>query len=163
MAVTFQVIGFKKSGKTAVVEAATQALADKGLTVAVLKHNSHDASMDVPGTDTDRFSHAGAATTVLVSENGVFTHQQNVQPTAADLIAQLPTNPDVVLVEGFKEADYPKLAMLRAGDNATDFAGDTNVALFGSLTVHIQAQLTSLEAITEWLVDRITKEVSQHA
>lgn len=151
MALTFQIIGYKKSGKTLITTALVRQLSAQQLRVGVLKHDAHTSSMDVPGTDTARFSDAGAQAVLLQSANGTFYHQTTPQmPPVSALIAQLPATTDVILLEGFKQADYPKLVLLRPEDHATDFAAYPNIQVFASLTAHPDATLIGAPAICDW-------------
>ncbi len=154
MAPTLQIIGFKKSGKTTLIEALVKLLAAKHVTVSVLKHDAHQAAMDVPGTDTSRFSQAGAQTVILASASGIFMHQA---PTPAvsltSLIHQLPSKPQLILAEGFKQADFSKLALLRPADHKADFSDYTKIDQFASLGPHPDANLVGLAAITDWFVN----------
>lgn len=151
MAVTLQIIGYKKSGKTTVTAALTQALHTKGLRVSVIKHDAHDAAMDVAGTDTARFAASGADSVILQSANGLFYHQSQPQDVSAPaLIDWLPDDVDVILIEGFKPAPYPKLVLLRPEDHLADFAKFSNVIQTASLNNYPAATLTGVAAITTW-------------
>mgnify|MGYP001196962894 CR=1 FL=1 len=48
----FAISGVKNSGKTTLICRLLEIFKDKGLKVAVLKHDGHDFVPDVPGTDT---------------------------------------------------------------------------------------------------------------
>ena len=52
--------GFKDSGKTTLIEAVVLLLRERGLSVAVVKHDAHGVQFDRPGKDSDRFFQAGA-------------------------------------------------------------------------------------------------------
>lgn len=158
MAATFQIIGFKKSGKTAITEALTTELVAQGISVTVIKHDAHDAAMDVAGTDTARFSAAGAKQVVLQSANGLFIHLTDPEtPSVEDLVDQLPQTTDVVLIEGYKPGPFPKLALLRDQDHRTDFAHVSDIAQFASLEQHPEAALNGQKAILDWLTSYFTK------
>lgn len=47
--------GVKNSGKTTLIEKLLKEFCADGLRVAVLKHDGHDFTCDIPGTDTYRF------------------------------------------------------------------------------------------------------------
>ncbi|ERJ52004.1 molybdopterin-guanine dinucleotide biosynthesis protein B [Lactiplantibacillus plantarum] len=158
MALTFQIIGYKKSGKTLITTELVRLLTDRHLHVSVLKHDAHASTMDTPGTDTAQFSHAGAQEVILQSANGTFCHQTTVQPVPVSrLIARLPTSTDVILLEGFKHAPYPKIALLRSDDHAIDFQQFTNIQVFASLTCHPDATLVGKTAICNWFVQTYFK------
>ena len=52
--------GIKNSGKTTFLEHLVPVLRARGLRVAVIKHDGHDFTPDVPGTDSYRLREAGA-------------------------------------------------------------------------------------------------------
>lgn len=161
MALTFQIIGYKKSGKTLITTALVRQLSAQQLNVSVLKHDAHASSMDVPGTDTARFSDAGAQAVLLQSANGTFYHQTTPQmPPVTALIAKLPATTDVILLEGFKQADYPKLVLLRPDDHVTDFATCTNIQAFASLTAHPEATLIGAPAICDWFQQHYLTDIT---
>lgn len=56
MAITLQIIGHKKSGKTLITTALIERLSKEGYRVAALKHDAHNAAMDVPTTNATIFS-----------------------------------------------------------------------------------------------------------
>ena len=56
----FAISGVKNSGKTTLICKLLEIFKEKGLKVAVLKHDGHDFEPDVPGTDTYRQIQAGA-------------------------------------------------------------------------------------------------------
>ena len=158
MALTFQIIGYKKSGKTLITTELIKLLTGHQLHVSVLKHDAHTSTMDIAGTDTAVFSQAGAQDVILQSANGTFYHQTTARPvTVTKLIAQLPASTDVILLEGFKQACYPKLVLLRPGDHAVDFQQFTNIQAFASLTSHPDATLVGRQTICHWFLQTYFK------
>ena len=100
------------TGKTAYLEKLIPCLAQLGLTVAVVKHDVHGLALDCSGTDSHRLFHAGAEATAVVCGGEVLLHRR-AELTLEEVLALLPPT-DVVLVEGFKASDYPKIAIYRA-------------------------------------------------
>ena len=64
--------GIKNSGKTTLICRLLENFKEKGLRVAVLKHDGHDFKPDVPGTDTYRQLQAGAYGTVVFFERKIY-------------------------------------------------------------------------------------------
>ncbi|MTV82163.1 cyclic pyranopterin monophosphate synthase MoaC [Lactobacillus sp. CRM56-3] len=157
MAATLQVIGYKKSGKTAVMEALIKALSGR-FRVDAIKHDAHHAAMDVSHTDSDRFAKAGAQSVVLQSEQGLFYHRTSNGPVAAaDIADWLPDQQDILLIEGFKPDPYPKIVMLRPQDHASNFQAFPNTILFASLNPHPDATVTGVSAIVNWVENYLLK------
>ena len=63
----FAISGVKNSGKTTLICRLLEIFKDKGLKVAVLKHDGHDFVPDVPGTDTYCQLQSGAYGTAVFS------------------------------------------------------------------------------------------------
>ena len=117
------VIGFSAysgTGKTTVMENVIRLLTERGVRVGVVKHDRHGADIDRPGKDSYRHAQAGAVEVALASpEKTVW-----MGPGADSLEACLARmeNVDVVLVEGFKHGDIPRIGLCRkaAGKGFTE-------------------------------------------
>lgn len=107
-------IGKKKSGKTTVVLGVLQELRRRGYRVAVIKHDTHGFDIDVPGTDSYRFREMGAEV-VGISSPDKYVWQIAVQkePSLADLVTHIGEPVDLVITEGFKQQDAPKIEVSR--------------------------------------------------
>jgi molybdopterin-guanine dinucleotide biosynthesis protein B len=106
-------VGFSGSGKTTVTVGLIDALRHRGLRVGTIKHDVHGFAMDQPGKDSWRHKQAGAAATVVTSPKQVgmvMDVDHDHQPL--ELIPLLPAV-DIVLVEGFKRSDLPKIEVFR--------------------------------------------------
>lgn len=105
------------TGKTTLLERLLPALAQRGLRVAVIKHAHHSFDIDQSGKDSYRLRGAGASP-ILVASRERFALMMETpdrqEPDLAMLIEQVrPQQPDLVLVEGFKEWPLPKLELHR--------------------------------------------------
>ena len=111
------VCGEKNTGKTTLVCRLIEALRAEGARVAALKHDGHDAILDAPGADTARFTAAGAdaAAVFTATRCALFTANPAGPEALLDALSRLSPPPDVVIIEGMKASDYPKLE-LRRGD-----------------------------------------------
>ena len=104
-------MGWSGSGKTVFLEKLLPALCEKGLRVAVVKHDAHGFSMDSPGKDTHRLAQAGAVCAAISGPNGWAVLSKD-EIELEGLIEKLPPV-DLVIGEGFKYAPYPKLEVHR--------------------------------------------------
>ncbi|MCL1895773.1 MAG: molybdopterin-guanine dinucleotide biosynthesis protein MobB, partial [Clostridiales bacterium] len=89
-----------------------------------IKHHGHgfgDELPDTPGTDTYRFLANGALGTA-VYDDGMFSLVKRQAAQTGDLIALLP-EAVLIIIEGAKGEDYPRIAMLRTGQTPTTEAG----------------------------------------
>ena len=102
------VTGYKKSGKTTLVEQLVRELAKRG-SVGTVKHMpAHDLNPD--GTDTRRHMDAGARAVLGVTHSGTakfipYTDLEN----ALDELAN--SGMDYAVVEGFKDSRLPKIVL----------------------------------------------------
>ncbi len=102
------VVGYKKTGKTALVEQLVKALKEYG-TVGTVKH-LHDHSMHTPGTDTWKHARAGADEVIGVTpfELVKFSNGNNLT-RALDELAD--DGMEFAVVEGWKNSALPKIAL----------------------------------------------------
>ena len=118
---TIPALGFvapSGSGKTTLLRKLVPALRERGLRVGYLKHAHHSFDLDVPGKDSYEVRGAGADQTLLAStERWALQVENGVKGSDPDLHAMLERFDgdalDLVLVEGFKHAAFPKIEILR--------------------------------------------------
>ncbi|EKF1958958.1 molybdopterin-guanine dinucleotide biosynthesis protein B [Listeria monocytogenes] len=111
MATILQIIGFKNSGKTTLLNALIRASRKENYTVSAIKHDAHDFYVDHAGTDSYSFQESGAEAVVIANSRQYAVMEQ----TGIDLktaIQKLPES-DIVLIEGYKEGPFPKIILIR--------------------------------------------------
>lgn len=115
------VIGFAAysgSGKTTLVTRVIPLLRERGLRLAAVKHAHHGFECDQPGKDSYQIRKAGANQT-LVASGGLWalmteTPQGPTDPDLNELLRHLDQDHlDLILVEGFKWAEIPKIEVHR--------------------------------------------------
>jgi molybdopterin-guanine dinucleotide biosynthesis protein B len=89
---------------------------EEGLRVATIKHTHHKFDIDAPGSDTARHRAAGAAETAIVSGSRVALIEEIDQAgePALEAVAGRLRPADIILVEGYKAANIPKIEVRRA-------------------------------------------------
>ena len=109
--------GYRGSGKTTLVTGVVRALAAGGVRVAAVKHAHHSFDVDRPGKDSYELRRAGAVQTLVGSRRRwalVAETEPPREPTLRELVDRLDLRQvDVVLVEGFKHSETPKIAIDR--------------------------------------------------
>ena len=163
--VVVAVSGVKNSGKTTLIEGLIPLLCARGLKVAVIKHDGHDFSPDVPGTDTCRHLNAGACGTAVFSAHKWMACKQGAVDETA-LMALFP-DADLILLEGFKHSAWPKLELVREGNSAESVCEPTTLlAMVSALPLKAAVPVLhpdALEDIAGLLYRYYLERSSRHA
>ena len=112
----YGVIGWKNAGKTTLVERLVAEITARGYSVSTIKHTHHGVDVDRPGKDSHRHREAGAGQVILASSArwALMTELRGApEPPLETLIARLDPV-DLVIVEGYKRDDHPKVEAWRA-------------------------------------------------
>jgi molybdopterin-guanine dinucleotide biosynthesis protein MobB len=109
------IIGRKNTGKTTLTVALSSELARRGHRVMTIKHGHHPADVDRAGTDSWRHFHEGRAERVLISSPDlrVLFERSADDYDPAGLARQYLQGADIVLAEGYKAAELPKVEVFR--------------------------------------------------
>ena len=162
-----QVVGYKNSGKTTLIEGWLSQIAEKQLRAAVIKHHGHGGPLDMPPASVDSMKYlvAGAVCSISCSKDMVQLHVQ-VQPDMNSLIEMAArAHPDVILVEGFKHVDQPKVVIVRLQQEWESLRMLTNIRLVlvhSGVEVHDRnrtiLKITEVDVIERWLIQYIEGE-----
>jgi molybdopterin-guanine dinucleotide biosynthesis protein MobB len=113
----FGIAGFKNAGKTTLVVGLLRELTGRGFRLATVKHAHHEFDIDHPGKDSYRHREAGAEEVIVASARR-WAHIKELvdepEPVLADLLQHI-GDVDLVLVEGYKYGDHPRLEVRLAG------------------------------------------------
>jgi molybdopterin-guanine dinucleotide biosynthesis protein B len=114
------VLGFAAAsgtGKTTLLIELIPILKQEGLRIGLIKHSHHDFEIDQPGKDSFRLRKAGASSVMLVSRyrRAIITEfVPEREPRLDDQLKQLDQSElDLVLVEGFRTEQFPKIELHR--------------------------------------------------
>lgn len=108
------VVGYSGSGKTTLLEKLISELKDRGYAVGTIKHDVHGFEMDRPGKDSWRHKQAGASTTIISSPDQIGMVMDVDYDHSLEEIMPLLSNMDIVLTEGYKKENFPKLEVFRS-------------------------------------------------
>jgi formylmethanofuran dehydrogenase subunit E len=108
------IVGYKKVGKTTLIEKLIPELSDRGYRVGTVKHHHSDipVSVDTAGTDTWRHRQAGALSVALATPTDIATFRDSDNSLSLDQIVSALGKTDIVLVEGFHEEPRAKIEVL---------------------------------------------------
>ncbi|HQR49465.1 MAG TPA: molybdopterin-guanine dinucleotide biosynthesis protein B [Steroidobacteraceae bacterium] len=161
----YGIVGRKNAGKTHLVVRLVTAAVARGLVVSTVKHAHHAFDVDQPGKDSHRHREAGAREVIVSSALRfalVHEHRGGAEPGLAELLARL-SPCDLVLVEGFKASDHPKLEVYRAACGqpplAAEGAAVEAIALDAGSRVETslpRLPLDDTEAVLDFILGRAT-------
>jgi molybdopterin-guanine dinucleotide biosynthesis protein B len=114
------VVGRSGAGRTTLLEKLISELKRRGYRVATVKHHVHPGfEVDQPGKDTWRHAQAGSEQVVIAAPDRVAAiryvdHALTLDEITATIIHDV----DIVLTEGYRGEDKPKIEVLRAARSA---------------------------------------------
>ncbi len=113
------ITGWKDVGKTHYASLIIKSLVKKGYQVGSIKHAHHDFDIDKPGTDSFKHREAGSSQAIISSEKrwAKITENNNENEKSLDELIQEFHNVEIVVVEGFKKENHPKIEILTKGLN----------------------------------------------
>ena len=125
------VVGFKKSGKTVVVESLVRELVRRGHRVGTIKHiREPDFTMDRNGKDTWRHAQAGASIVVSMAPHEVATMVRRAGKLE-DVVRRI-REIDFLVIEGFRELKgIPRIVVVRSGSELKKLEDDFTIACVG--------------------------------
>ncbi|MCP1358792.1 molybdopterin-guanine dinucleotide biosynthesis protein B [Aneurinibacillus migulanus] len=126
-----QVVGYSDSGKTTLITRLITYLSAQGYRIGTIKHDAHTFEVDKPGKDTWKHREAGASIVSITSVQKTAIMIQEYR-TIEELLP-LYKDMDIVLIEGYKFADYPKIVVLRHSEH-----------------VKLMEDVTSVLAVASW-------------
>lgn len=110
------VVGRSNSGKTTLVEKLVRELTGRGYRIATIKDSHKQPSFDCEGKDSARHIAAGSFATAIRTHNEIVVFYNNQEQAGVYEIARLlGENVDLVIAEGFKYDDAPKIEVHLAG------------------------------------------------
>jgi len=108
------VVGKSSSGKTTLLERLISELRQRGYKVAIIKHSHHANDLDTASKDTWRFTQAGSEISAINSLDNLAIYRRIDNFFDPQEISQyIHWDYDLILTEGFKSSDYPKIEVHR--------------------------------------------------
>ncbi len=121
----FGIAGYKNAGKTTLIVDLLQELVQRGWRVGTIKHAHHDFDTDQPGKDSYLHRQAGAEEVIVASARRV-AHIRELHGVAEPVLNELLDRMgplDLVLVEGWKSGNHPRIEVRRQSAPAPALAG----------------------------------------
>lgn len=151
-----QIVGYKKSGKTTLMRHIVSFLKSHGYTVATIKHHGHGKEdIQLQDSDVDHMKHfeAGADQSIVQG----FQYQQTVTRVDNQNLTQIieksvTIDTNIVLVEGFKNADFEKVVVYRNEEELQVLQQLSNVCYSINVREHEDS------AFEQWLLNKIKND-----
>ncbi|PHM74564.1 molybdopterin-guanine dinucleotide biosynthesis protein MobB [Xenorhabdus kozodoii] len=117
------ITAYSGTGKTTLLKQVIPLLRQQHIRVGLIKHTHHTMDIDKPGKDSYELRKAGAAQTLVASQQrwALMTETPALPELDLDYLASRfdANSLDLILVEGFKQEPIPKIALYRNGLNHT--------------------------------------------
>jgi len=150
MVPVLSIVGKSDSGKTTLIEKLIPELKRRGYRVGTIKHDAHRFEMDHEGKDTYRHFHAGADA-VLISSAEKMAMQKRVQQERSidEMVATFLHDLDIVLTEGYKSGDKPKIEVFRSAAHKAPLCtdADNRIALASDVAIDVDVPRFHLDDV----------------
>ena len=124
------ITGYSGCGKTTLLKKIIPLMVLQNIKVGSLKHAHHDIELDIPGKDSYELRKAGAQQTIIACDKryALIKETPDIPANLKTLINQF-TDVDVILVEGFKDEQMPKIMCHREKNQKPLFIDDFTIAI----------------------------------
>ena len=114
------IVSKKNSGKTTLIAKLIPELKKRGYRVGTIKHDVHGFDIDHEGKDSWMHKRSGAQTVVISSPRQVAViKDMEEEETLDNLVNRYFDSEDIVIAEGYKRGNKPKIEVFRKAKHAT--------------------------------------------
>ncbi len=115
------IVGKKNAGKTTLIKTLIPELKERGHRVGTLKYNIKEFKIDHEGKDTYKYYHSGADSIALTSQDEIAIIKRVTDPPGiSEIITKYLNDVNIVLVEGYRGEDYPRIKIVDSKETKTD-------------------------------------------
>ncbi len=148
------VVGRSGAGKTTLLEKLIAELTRRGYAVGTVKHHSHAGfDIDRPGKDSWRHAQAGSRHVVVAAPDRIASYRLLERELELDEIIADFVGVDIILVEGYRQANRPALEVVRAANTLEMVSSpDQRFAVAADVPLDVdvpQFHLDDVEAIAD--------------
>ncbi|QUG41512.1 molybdopterin-guanine dinucleotide biosynthesis protein B [Psychrobacillus sp. INOP01] len=158
-----QVVGYKNSRKTTLIENWVKEIVAIEKEVAVIKHHGHASGLDLPSNETDsmKIFHSGATCSIAVDDQTIQMHQLKKEWKLEQLLQLVKiSEPEVIFIEGYKQEHYHKVVILKDSKDWETLQHLKNIVcviVHGDLEIenYPMIHIENTVLLKEWLIDWI--------
>ena len=155
-------VGKSGSGKTTLIEKLIPLLREQGFRIATIKHHFHaDFDIDIPGKDSWRHAQAGSEHVILASSSKIASIRQLSAELTLDEIAAGIKDVDLIIAEGYKTPQKPKIEVVRAAHSQFPFSDPAElIAIVSDVTFDLPVhhfELNDVEGIAKFIIATFLK------
>ncbi len=115
------IAGKQNAGKTTLIRTLIPELKERGYRVGTLKYNIKEFKIDHEGKDTYKYYHSGADSVALTSQDKIAVIKRVTDsPGTSEIITKYFNDVNIVLVEGHRGEDYPRIKIVESKETETD-------------------------------------------
>ena len=161
MTAMLSIVGWSNSGKTTFITKLIPKLKEKGYKVATIKHNDHKFEIDKAGKDSWRHREAGAETVILSSPKKVAVIKEVAEEVPIKELAEnyIDSSFDLIIVEGFKSGDLPKIEIFRPAESEEEYAAAGDEVLLRIINDDEEEEADIFNEEVDEAVEVIAREV----
>ncbi len=158
------VVGRSNVGKTTLLEKLIAELKRRGYRVGTVKHYAHGFEIDRPGKDTWRHAQAGSDVVVISGPERLAMIARAPELALDEIVRRMPVSVDIVLTEGYKKGDKPKIEVSRAACGRGLLSSDRELLAVATDqpldTTAPQYSLEDVSGLADLLVQRLLDDPS---
>jgi molybdopterin-guanine dinucleotide biosynthesis protein B len=161
------IVGKSDAGKTTLLVKLVRELRARGYRVGTVKHDPHGFDIDHEGKDSWRHKQAGACTVALSSPKKLaLIKDVDSEETLDSLASKYFKDVNIILTEGYKKEDKPKIQVFRSQVHETPLWKEDEhlLALVSDTSLELgvpRFELDDIEGLADFLEQRYLKESSQ--
>ena len=119
--IIISIVGKKNAGKTTLIRTLIPELKERGHRVGTLKYNIKEFKIDHEGKDTYKYYHLGADSIALTSQDEIAVIKRVTDPPGtSEFIAKYLNDVNIVLIEGYRGGDYPRIKIVDSKETKID-------------------------------------------
>ena len=157
------IVGESESKKTFLIEGLVLGLTSKGYRIATIKHDVHGFEMDREGKDSWRHKQAGASAVFVSSPTKIAMIKDVEEEESLESIRDTwIRDVDLILTEGYKRADYPKVevSLFAGSDRLLCNEANRLVAVVANHDVSLDVPVfseTEIPRLVDWVEERFIR------